>query len=268
MTRDDWIGLGTSVGAHGALLLLFAFWSAGRPEVPVPGALQVELGAFAEGRPVQQAAAPPETPASEQDASPSTSEPTSSEAPRSSSAAPEQSAPVDLPEQQPPPAGDDPPPEDPPDEQQDAAPVPDASTPDSSAVASAQAPAAPDTAATDTSRAAGAEEAASTSGAAAGEEGDADDEEKAAPFDIEGLDRTRLHGRLPQYTEKVNATIKVEITVSPQGRVVGQRLLQKANPSLERSVLEALRQWRFDRLPSGAPQENQTGVVTFRFRLE
>lgn len=248
MTRDDWIGLGTSVGAHGALLLLFAFWSAGRPEVPVPGALQVELGAFAEGRPVQQAAAPPETPASEQDASPST--------------------PVDLPEQQPPPAGDDPPPEDPPDEQQDAAPVPDASTPDSSAVASAQAPAAPDTAATDTSRAAGAEEAASTSGAATGEEGDADDEEKAAPFDIEGLDRTRLHGRLPQYTEKVNATIKVEITVSPQGRVVGQRLLQKANPSLERSVLEALRQWRFDRLPSGAPQENQTGVVTFRFRLE
>lgn len=266
MTHDDWIGLGTSVGAHAALLLLFALWSAGRPETPVPGAVQVEIGAFAEGRPVQQATAPASAPASEQDATQDAPESAPSETSEPAPADQEQAAPVDLPEQQEAPPGDDPPPEDPPDEQ-DAAPAPTASTPDS-AVASAGAPATPDSAATDTSRAAGAEEAASATGAATGEEGEGDDEEKAAPFDIEGLDRTRLHGRLPQYTEKVNATIKVEITVGPQGRVVGQRLLQKANPSLERSVVEALRQWRFDRLPNEAPQENQTGVVTFRFRLE
>ena len=267
MARSDWIGLAASAAAHAALLLLFAFWSAGRPETPVPGALQVEIGAFAKGQPVEQAAAPEDAPAPASDAAQSAPEADPSEPSSAASAEPEQATPVDLPEQQDAPAGEDPPPDDPPAEQEAApAPVP-TSAPDS-ATTSARASAAADSAATDTSRASGAPEATAANGAAGGEEGDADDEEKAAPFDIEGLDRTRLHGRLPQYTEKVNATIKVEITVGPQGRVVGQRLLQKANPSLERSVLEALRQWRFDRLPSGAPQDNQTGVVTFRFRLE
>jgi protein TonB len=32
--------------------------------------------------------------------------------------------------------------------------------------------------------------------------------------------------------------------------------------------MDALQQWRFNALPPAAPQENQTGTITFTFRLE
>ena len=284
MNRDDWIGLGTSVGVHLALALLCALLVAGRPEAPALGAVQLEIGAFAEGRPVQQS----ETRSEETEAETSRSAPAANEEPSSEEtppeAAPAQSTPVNLPEQEQT-SGEEPPPEEPPSEpEEDAPPAQQASEEREPAAqpseqeetsVSSEAPTENAAAEEGASQAESAEaeeesgeEAGETTGAASGEEGTGADEEEAAPFDIEGLDRTRLYGSMPQYTEKVNATIQVEITVSPQGRVVGQRLTQKANPSLERSVMEALRQWRFNRLPSGAPQVSQTGVVTFRFRLE
>ena len=107
-----------------------------------------------------------------------------------------------------------------------------------------------------------------SSGRAEGEEGEGTSPDKAAPFKIEGLNRVSLSSPLPRYTEKVNATIKVRITVNPQGRVVQRVPLIKGNPELEEAVMNALQRWRFNPLPANAPQENQTGVITFRFRLE
>jgi protein TonB len=72
---------------------------------------------------------------------------------------------------------------------------------------------------------------------------------------------------LPQYTEQVNAVIRVRITVAPSGRVTRRIPLIKGNPGLEQAVMNALLNWRFNPLPPNAPQEEQTGVVTFRFQL-
>lgn len=265
MKRDDWIGLGASLGMHLVLGGLCALWATSRPQTPAPGALQLEVGTFAQGRPVQQAQAATEdqeTPVSE--STPPSSEASQDAAPNEtpdSEAASEPSTPVNLPEQEAS-TGDEAPPEDPPAEaEQDASPTTDASASPAPEKQATQGEAA-------SSESEGGEPTGQAAGASTGEAGTADEEDKAAPFNIEGLDRTRLYGPVPQYTEKVNATIKVEITVSPEGRVVGQRLRQKANPSLEREVMKALKQWRFNPLPAGAPQENQTGVVTVRFRLE
>lgn len=290
MTRNDWIGMGASVGVHATLLLVCALLTAGRPTTPTLGALRLEVGAFAEGRPVQQSESPADAPGSseeteqtppdEADQQPAEAQPAQQQSeqmqPRAASS--EEGAPVDLPEQEEESPGEEPPPEEPPDEaDQETPPAPErASDAASDERASEENPSEPETSAEETTpeRSAssagreGGEQTSETTGNASGEQGSGSDEERASPFDIEGLDRTRLHGPLPQYTEKVNATIEVKITVNPQGRVIGQQLVRKANPSLERSVREALRQWRFNRLPSGAPQETQTGVVTFRFRLE
>ena len=290
MTRNDWIGLGTSVGTHLALVLLFAYFTAGRPQPPSLGALRLEMGAFAEGQPVQQATRPAEEASSEETA-PSTEASSASavpgsetEAEPSPAAEAESESSVSLPEQEESPAGEDPAPEAPPTEPEQNTP-PAQSSPEEDASSSTSHNDAEGAAGTSGSGSAegteqqqtsegaasateGGEETGEASGAPTGEEGTGADENQAAPFDIEGLNRTRRYGPLPEYTEKVEATIKVRITVSPDGRVIGREPVLKANPSLERSVMEALSQWRFNRLPSGAPQKNQTGIVTFRFRLE
>jgi len=92
--------------------------------------------------------------------------------------------------------------------------------------------------------------------------------EAAPPYKIEGLDREPERAPLPRYTEKVNARIRVQITVNPQGQIVRRIPLKKGSPKLEAAVMNALKQWRFNALPPGAPQENQTGTITFTFRLE
>jgi len=107
-----------------------------------------------------------------------------------------------------------------------------------------------------------------TTGAEEGDEGAGAEERKTAPFQIEGLNRVPVYSTVPVYRAQVNALIKVRITVDPQGRIVQRIPLLKGNPELEQAVMEALQRWRFNPLPPNAPQENQTGVVTFRFRLE
>ncbi|WP_251979623.1 TonB family protein [Salinibacter ruber] len=106
------------------------------------------------------------------------------------------------------------------------------------------------------------------SGDEPGDSGTGAQEEAAAPYKIEGLDREPERAPLPQYAEKVNARIRVRITVNPDGRIVRRVPLLKGNPELEAAVMNALQQWRFNALPSGVQQENETGTITFTFRLE
>ncbi|MFV1981708.1 MAG: energy transducer TonB, partial [Rhodothermia bacterium] len=101
-----------------------------------------------------------------------------------------------------------------------------------------------------------------------GVEGKGADAIKAAPYVLEGIDRVPLRTQLPQYDEKVNAVIQVRITVDPSGRIVRVLPLRKGNPTLEEAVMQALGRWLFNPLGPGAPRENQTGTITFRFRLE
>jgi TonB family protein len=56
----------------------------------------------------------------------------------------------------------------------------------------------------------------------------------------------------------------LKFTVSPEGVVTSIIPLQKGDPVLERSAIEALRQWRFNRLKEN---KEMYGIITFTFRV-
>lgn len=260
LKKDDWIGLGASVGLHLVLLLMFAFMTASEPQARQLGYMEVELGPFAEGQPVQEAEEdgpdrPDPDPESEADAeSEETVDPAEEPAPPQTS--PDDTRPVELPEAQ----------EDVLDD--DVIETSDAETinPEEPEQQDDEVQTEPEAQAATEATAGGAEEG--DSGEQAGDDGDGDELERSAPFDIEGLNRDLLSHQVPEYREQVNATIQVRITVDPQGRIVGTVPIRKGDPALEQAVMDALERWRFNPLPPGAPQENQQGVVTFQFRLQ
>ena len=252
MTRSDTNGVVTSLFLH-ALLLLFLMVIKQQPRVSEQlGFIEVEFGSFAEGRPVQKAVENlPEREQPEPEPEPEVETPPKP-------ADPEISKPVDLPDV-PEIVTEEPPvstpeteveaiqPEDPEEdiqieEEEEEAPRP--------------------------VKPLGSGSVNGNAGAEEGTQGKGADEEKTAPFQIEGLNRTPVRVVRPVYTDKVNVTIRVRVTVNPKGEIVQQIPLLKGNPQLEQSVLKALQGWRFNPLPPNAPQENQTGTVTFRFRLE
>ncbi len=246
ITRNDYIGLSTSAVIHVLLILLFLTVSA-VPEPLSAGFLEVEFGEFSEGRPVQRAVRTPveETPEKVKPAE-------TRQQPRPVPVT--ESKPVDLPDQTV--VSDDPEIRSPDAEDIEADPVEREPNPTSEA-AIAAAPAASREGLPD-----------GDIGNTSGVEGRGSDAQKAAPYVLEGIDRIPLRTQLPHYDEKVNAVIQVRITVDPNGRIVRVLPLRKGNPTLEDAVMEALRQWLFNPLGPGAPRENQTGTITFRFRLE
>jgi len=243
MRKSDWIGLGTSIGVHVLLLLLFSALTAIRPQPQPLGFIEVEFGDFARGRPVAATPAAPQAPEAEPDEE--APPPETETEPREEPPREEASQPVDLPEQAEEPESEDnvPPPE------EEAIPPAPQEEP-------AETEASEDT------------DAQTTAGADTGDAGEGTTEEKTAPYDIEGLNRDPVFAPVPRYAEKVDATIRVRITVDPRGRIASRIPLIKGNPELERAVMDALQRWRFNALPANAPQEPQTGVITFRFRLE
>jgi len=231
---------------HALLILLFLTVSAA-PEPLSTGYLEVEFGEFSEGRPVRRAVPTPveKTPEKVKPA----------EARQRPKPAPMiESKPVDLPDQTV--VSDDPEIRSPDAEEVETDPVEREPNPTGEAVIAA-APA---------SRIEGQPDG--DSGNSTGVEGRGADVKKAAPYVLEGIDRIPLRTQLPHYDEKVNAVIQVRITVDPGGRIVRVIPLRKGNPTLEDAVMQALRQWLFNPLGPGTPRENQTGTITFRFRLE
>lgn len=250
LKKSDWYGIGLSVLLHGALVVLFAFMSMGATEEASFGYIEVELGAFSEGRPVQRTVED----APENDPQPRPEEQPQPEQPASP---PETARPVDLPDVT----------ENVPDEEA-------VSTPETETISPVTENTPEETSVDEPTPARqpiqplGGGTPDGTSGPTQGTPGEGADEEKAAPFSIEGLNRSLVYGPLPEYAEKVNANIRYQITVDPHGRIVGLQPLLKASPALEHSIQQALRRWRFNSLPSNAPALNQTGTITFRFRLE
>jgi len=237
MDRSDWIGAGTSVGLHVLLALLFGLITATRPPQAQLGYVEVEFGEFSPGRPVEAAEESPETSAPEEPQEP---QPEPEEEVSETTPDPE---PVDEPEQEPP--SDE---TIPPTEEETTPPEPQEQQ--------------------EQSETAEEQEPSQEPGETEGDPGTGATEQKSAPYNIEGLDRDPVFAPLPDYNANVNARIRVRISVNPQGRIVRRVPLIKGNPSLEASVMDALQRWRFNALPSGAPQETQTGTITFTFRLE
>jgi TonB family protein len=81
-----------------------------------------------------------------------------------------------------------------------------------------------------------------------------------------GGNRIVLYKVLPKYPSgyNVNAQIRLRFTVSPDGNVTSIVPLQKGDPVLERAAIEALRQWRFNRLKEN---KEMYGIITFTFKV-
>jgi outer membrane biosynthesis protein TonB len=82
--------------------------------------------------------------------------------------------------------------------------------------------------------------------------------------------RNKTSGTMPRYPENSNkeVQIKVQVTVAPDGSITKIVPLQKADYEFENSVNVALRTWKFEKLKQGVPEESQTGIITFNFKLE
>ena len=239
MTQRDWIGLGASVLLHVGIAVLAAFLTASRPPPQQLGYVEVEFGEFSPGQPVDAAQTVEEEAAPE--AQEETPEP---ETEPEESAQEPQTEQVELPEEEQPSDETIPP------EEEEAVPPETEPQPERDQAADEQEPS---------------EEPGDSE---TGDPGEGASEQASAPYNIEGLDRTPQLAPLPAYTEQVNARIRVRITVNPEGRIVRRIPLIKGNPKLEAAVMDALQRWRFNALPPGAPQENQTGTITFTFRLQ
>ena len=91
------------------------------------------------------------------------------------------------------------------------------------------------------------------------------------PYRIEGelAKRRVIYKVIPEYPRGYNieTDVKVEVFVSPSGRVKRLSLLKKGGAVFDRITLDALRVWRFEKLPPHLPQEIERGVVTFMYRL-
>jgi len=247
--RNDAVALTISFVVHALLLLLFSVTTLGASDYEPIGYIEVEFGPLAEGRPVERSVTTQTTDPSEED------QPVVEQEPQPQ-AAPEEARPVDLPDEVETPA-----------EETVDVPVTETISPEQQTNPQDTDEQEPQPEIRPTPPITGGAEDGDT-GSESGDDGAGTDDEASAPYQIEGLNRTPLTAPPPPYTEKVNALIRVQITVDPRGRVIRQIPLLKGNPSLEQAVLETLREWRFNPLPPNAPQENQTGVVTFRFRLE
>ncbi|PQJ36072.1 energy transducer TonB [Salinibacter sp. 10B] len=239
MTRTDWIGLTASILLHVGIGLLAASLTASKPPPRQLGYVEVEFGEFSPGQPVDA------TQTVEEEAAPEAQEKTPEPETEPEEAAEEpQTEQVELPD------ANDPPEEEVPPTEEEAEPPQTEPQPEEETIADQQEP------------------SEQPSENQQGDAGEGATEQASAPYNIEGLDRNPERAPLPAYTEQVNARIRVRITVNPEGRIVRRIPLIKGDPKLEAAVMDALQRWKFNSLPPGAPQENQTGTITFTFRLE
>jgi outer membrane biosynthesis protein TonB len=100
------------------------------------------------------------------------------------------------------------------------------------------------------------------------EQGTGTDEDLSSPYNLQwegDLERAPMIQPLPENVANTEAVITVRFEVNIDGSVGRIIPLRKMNPELESEVMRTLRSWRFSRLPAGAPQESQWGIITFRF---
>ncbi|OGU56462.1 MAG: hypothetical protein A2X64_03365 [Ignavibacteria bacterium GWF2_33_9] len=81
-----------------------------------------------------------------------------------------------------------------------------------------------------------------------------------------GGNRVVLFKKVPQYPPGVatSGTIKIQFTVLQDGTIDKMYPLEKADPRLERAAMDALRQWRFNKISENIVQ---VGIITLTFKL-
>ena len=74
----------------------------------------------------------------------------------------------------------------------------------------------------------------------------------------------RFPEKLPEETE-----LMIEITVMPSGIIKNVKLTRTSGyPELDRAAFSQVRKMQFDSLPAGAPEEEQLGVLLFKFGVQ
>jgi protein TonB len=242
MDRDDWTGLGVSVGLHALLLLFFAVMS-GATEPPPLGLIEVEFGAFEMAQPAAQAETVKPTPTQPRP-DPQPEKP----APKPT---PPKAEPVKLPDRTPTPEPEAVPP-----------PTPTETTPEPERQDEPEQPIA-DPAPTE--QAGG--NPAGTTGSTSEAGGEGESTQRRAPYSIDGLNRDPTSDPMPS-NPGATGRVVVNICVAPDGRLTRQWPAQRSGqPELDRAVQQALSRWTFNSLPPAAPQEEQCGQITFTFVL-
>lgn len=85
-----------------------------------------------------------------------------------------------------------------------------------------------------------------------------------------GGTRQKISGDLPTYPEGVNveAQIRLQGVVAPDGSVKSVHPIQKAHVRLEEAALKEVRFWKFEPLDITQPQIDQTCTIVFTFKLK
>ncbi len=268
LTKEEQFGLSISVGVHLVLLILFIVIYSKPEELDRTAFIEVTLGEFQDGSPAQQAEVRNPEVATRPDPQPRPVEnpqPEPEPEPQPQQEPEDLTKPVELPDQPEPvvneyvvesPETDIVEPEEPETEPQpredrepDPVQVPDEVERRGSLLSG---------------------DRRGTTGDLNADQGTSRDSDRSAPFVLEwegDIDRQPLTNPLPSYTSEVEAIITVRFTVRPDGTVGRIQPLRRTDPDLENEVIRTLRSWRFNRLPSTAPQTEQSGTITFRFVL-
>lgn len=248
LRKEDRAGLVISIGLHVLVLVALSLLTVSAREEQPMGFLEVEFGPLSEGRPVQQAPVQDEP-------EPEPEEEQTEEVETRPVAPPEDVRPVDLPDSE----------LDPPDEEVVDAPEADVIAPEESNTEEerVEEEAQPEQ---ELVQPLGSGSLTPDDGQDTGDEGTSNQEEASAPFRIEGLNRDPVTTPLPMFvSQNSDVRVTVRITVDPLGNVTQALPVRRGDPAQDREVLRVVRGWRFNPLPSNAPQESQQGLITFVF---
>jgi len=85
----------------------------------------------------------------------------------------------------------------------------------------------------------------------------------------DGGTRKKISGALPEYPRGTNveAQIKIEAVVLPDGTIKSLKPSQKGNTRLEEAAMKEVQLWRFEPLRASVPQREQACSIAFNFRL-
>jgi TonB family protein len=71
----------------------------------------------------------------------------------------------------------------------------------------------------------------------------------------------------PSVTVETESEIELRFWILPNGAVGRIVPVRKADPRLEALAISYLRHWRFNPLPSDTLQDEQWGIIPFKFRI-
>ncbi len=71
----------------------------------------------------------------------------------------------------------------------------------------------------------------------------------------------------PSVTVESESEIELRFWILPNGAVGRVVPVKKSDPRLEALAINYLRYWRFNPIPSDAPQDEQWGIIPFKFRI-